>query len=51
MLNTLKVIQSRDPEGGETEPTDRDRARFRRWVIDTYGYRVASVYFTTAWEV
>lgn len=47
--STLNAIQDRDPDGGETEPTADDYARFERWAIEAYGVEAWAAYTRGGW--
>ena len=50
-LDTLRLIESKDPEGWETrEPTRRDRDEFRHWVIRVHGADAWRTYVTGGWD-
>lgn len=36
-LADLLAIRNADPDGQATEPTEKDYAQFKAWVIKTYG--------------
>jgi len=48
--DVLEAIRWRDPDGGATQPTDEDRAAFRRWVILTYGLDTWVAYVDPGWD-
>lgn len=48
--SALKLIESSDPDGGETEPTDADHDAHRAWAIRTFGQRVWNEYAAGGWE-
>jgi hypothetical protein len=48
-LTILRSIRSRDPDGWAREPNDADRARFRNWVLETYGIGTWETYLGN-WE-
>jgi hypothetical protein len=50
MIDALYAIMRRDPDGGEREPSNEDRERFRRWAIATYGPEVWDRYRRGGWE-
>lgn len=41
---SLADIVRRDPDGGETKPTERDYENFDSYVISTYGEHVLKAY-------
>jgi hypothetical protein len=45
----LRQIQLGDPDGGETEPTEADYARFEAGVIATYGRAAWNAYNGSNW--
>jgi hypothetical protein len=45
----LKSIESRDPDGGEREPTDADYARHKAWAIELYGADIWEQYAAGGW--
>lgn len=45
----LETILSRDPDGGEVQPTARAYADFRNWVIATYGEQAWQDYQNPNW--
>ena len=45
----LALIQMADPDGGTREPTDRDRAAFKAWVIRQYGGHMWARYAAGGW--
>jgi hypothetical protein len=49
-LAILALIQMADPDGGTREPTDRDRAAFKAWVIRKYGGHMWARYAAGGWE-
>lgn len=42
-------LLSRDPDGGEREPTEADYAAFERYALDTYGVEVWRTYMGSNW--
>jgi hypothetical protein len=51
MMDALRDMQSRDPDGWETrEPTADDRQAFEAWAIATYGQDAWGTYKHTAWD-
>ncbi len=48
-LTILRSIARRDPDGGETEPTEADYARFKAEVIEAHGEAIWKRYHER-WE-
>lgn len=45
----LRDIESRDPDGGEREPTDADYAAHKAWAVKAYGPEAWAVYVAGGW--
>jgi hypothetical protein len=50
LYRALKDIESRDPDGGEVEPTEAAHARHKSWAIEVYGAKVWDQYSQGGWE-
>lgn len=50
MLPALRAIMGRDPDGGQTEPTEAAYAAHKAWAIDAYGTEVWGVYVAGGWD-
>lgn len=48
-MAALRDMQSRDPDGRETRPTQQDYAAFERWAVSTYGERLYWEYTRGGW--
>jgi hypothetical protein len=46
----LELIRSNDPDGKAKEPTPKDYADFKSWVLNTYGRQAWSDYHTN-WDM
>jgi hypothetical protein len=51
VMDTLKIIQSNDPDGFDTEPTEAARYEFYAWVESTFGASTLHEYVTSDWDV
>ena len=49
-LNALKHIESRDPNGGEKQPTKADYANHKKWAISQYGQQTWKTYSKGGWD-
>lgn len=47
---TLYAIQSTDPDGGETEPTDAAYAAHESWAVATFGRDAWNAYRRSGWD-
>lgn len=50
LYRDLKAIASRDPDGGEVQPTDADHARHKAWAIAAYGQETWDIYRRSNWD-
>lgn len=46
----LQAIMHRDPDGGETEPTEAAYAAHRAWAIEAFGPAVWALYTAGGWD-
>lgn len=49
-MRQLREIMRRDPDGGETEPTEAAYAAHRAWAIGTYGPSLWETYSEGGWD-
>lgn len=49
LYSALRAIQSCDPDGGETEPTEAAYAVHKAWAIARFGPEVWKIY-NSRWE-
>jgi hypothetical protein len=46
----LRDIESRDPDGGQVQPTEAAHAAHKAWAIEVYGVQVWEKYSQGGWE-
>lgn len=51
LFRALRDIQSKDPDGGQTEPTVEMYKEHREWAIQTYGAEAWDTYMSDVWAV
>lgn len=49
-MSVFHEIRDKDPDGGSTQPTQRDYLRFEWWVTATYGRATWEAYHGTNWD-
>jgi hypothetical protein len=50
LYHALQAIESRDPDGGEREPTEAAYLYHEKWAVETFGREVWERYAAGSWE-